>query len=218
MTLSTILIILKYGGTAISGAAGIWGTVSETRDKATGRLTLWGKWALGLAIAGFIVAISSQVAEQFNNNREKHVAEQLAQKNERRLEEQLVSSREQLALARRMAGKIRTIDASITIELDATNQIFSALCSQITNHEAYWIKPTRLGGGEQLGILDQLFKGLPGLSFDLVANGSPTVLASESNFGSVYKLLQAFASPNFQLRFYSPEDARSSQERASSGE
>ena len=35
------LIILKYAGTAISGIAGIWGTVSETRDK-NGKFTTWG--------------------------------------------------------------------------------------------------------------------------------------------------------------------------------
>src|SRR5215203_4825657 len=111
MTLATILIILKYGGTAISGAAGVWGTMSETRDKANGNLTRWGKWALSLAIAGFAVAVCSQVAEQINQKRDKRIAEQLAQKNEQRLEEQL-------ALARRMIGEIRTIDANITIELN----------------------------------------------------------------------------------------------------
>jgi hypothetical protein len=71
MSLASTLIILKYSGTAISRIAGIWGTVSETRDKITGRLSKWGKCAFGLVIAGFAVALGFQIAEQINSRREK---------------------------------------------------------------------------------------------------------------------------------------------------
>jgi hypothetical protein len=55
--------ILKFAGIIVSGALGILGTVTVTRNKRTGRLTRWGKWALGLTIAGFITALGPQIAQ-----------------------------------------------------------------------------------------------------------------------------------------------------------
>src|SRR5215813_14703302 len=87
--MNLLLIILKYVGTTISGIAGIWGTISETRDKPTGKLSRWGKWALSLAIAGFVVALGSQIAEQVHSNAEQAEAKRRADENEARLKEQL---------------------------------------------------------------------------------------------------------------------------------
>jgi hypothetical protein len=101
MTLSTLLIILKYAGTGISGAAGIWGTVSETRDKKTGELSAWGKWALSLAIAGFVVALGSQIAEQIRDEREQTA-------NELEHQRQVSDLKEQLALAKGMASSLES--------------------------------------------------------------------------------------------------------------
>lgn len=133
MSLSAILTILKYVGTAIAGIAGIWGTASETRDKTTGRLSAWGKWALGLAIAGFIVAIGSQIAEQIKANadkieaqKEKAAENQRALATENRLKEQLTLTQtqltiatQQLVVAQQIASQVQSSRAPLRfIELD----------------------------------------------------------------------------------------------------
>jgi hypothetical protein len=58
--------ILKFLGILVSGALGILGTVTETRNKRTGRLTPWGRWALSLTLAGAIVALGAQVFDTLN--------------------------------------------------------------------------------------------------------------------------------------------------------
>jgi hypothetical protein len=65
-----ILTILKVGGILVSGALGILGTTTETRDKETNRLTSWGKWALCLTVAGFAVALGAQIFETLKQKNE----------------------------------------------------------------------------------------------------------------------------------------------------
>src|SRR5437868_3505002 len=111
MDSSTILIILKYAGTGISGAAGISGTVTETKDKKTGRLNPWGKLAFGLAIAGFVVALGSQIAEQINNKSdqkkaddEKKAAAKTAEDTANRIRTQLEFTEKELDLTKQLLG------------------------------------------------------------------------------------------------------------------
>ncbi len=115
--MNLLLIILKYAGTAISGIAGIWGTVSETRDK-KGRLTKWGRWALRFAIAGFVVALGSQIAEQIIATDDRTEAKQKAKENEDRLKDQLDTAHEQLDLAQQQL--ILTKSSANSIEGERT--------------------------------------------------------------------------------------------------
>src|SRR5258706_4796139 len=120
MDSSTILMILKYAGIGISGAAGISGTVTETKDKKTGRLNSWGKLAFGLAIAGFVVALGSQIAEHINNKSEqkkaeddKKAAKKTAEDTESRMRTQLEYTEKELALTKQLLGVTSSTAASV---------------------------------------------------------------------------------------------------------
>src|SRR6185295_15605469 len=120
--MNLFLIILKYAGTAISGAAGIWGTVSETHDKKTGKLSPWGKWALGLAIGGFVVALSSQIAEQIRDDREQFVKDQEHQQQVRDLKEQLALAKGIASTVEGERTRFETITVSPQFDLPMTDQ------------------------------------------------------------------------------------------------
>jgi len=72
-----LLTILKFSGIIVAGALGILGTVTETRNKKTGRLTRWGKWALRLTIAGFATALLAQIAEQIKGQKDSQKAQDI---------------------------------------------------------------------------------------------------------------------------------------------
>src|ERR1035441_6965513 len=57
------LTFFKFAGIIVSGALGILGTLTETRDKQTHRLTTWGHCALWLTISAFAVALGAQWKE-----------------------------------------------------------------------------------------------------------------------------------------------------------
>lgn len=64
--------ILKFAGIIVSGALGILGTATKTRDDENNCLTPWGQWALALTIGGLAVALGAQIAEEVKS---KHQAE-----------------------------------------------------------------------------------------------------------------------------------------------
>jgi len=90
--IETTLTILKFSGTAVSGAIGILGTVTETHEeievkpkkpsdpvRTVKRLSRWGRWALGLTISGLVLALGAQVAEEIQGSREARKAEKRSQ-------------------------------------------------------------------------------------------------------------------------------------------
>src|ERR1039458_9388723 len=77
------LTILKFAGIIVSGALGILGTITETRNKKTGRLTHWGKWALNLTVAGFATALLAQIAEQIKGQRDSQKAQEVADRKQK---------------------------------------------------------------------------------------------------------------------------------------
>jgi hypothetical protein len=145
-----LLTVFKFAGILVSGALGILGTLTETRDKTTGRLTRWGNWALRLTIAGFATALCAQIAESLKNTHEdtesrKHTELQLQQASNvlQRLEEQghqnqtiLTTVQHQSLVAQssldsiqKVATRFDTIYVSMFAELPATNQF--RLCGTI---------------------------------------------------------------------------------------
>ena len=83
-----ISTILKFAGILVSGALGILGTVTETRDKKTGRLTTWGKTALWLTIAGLGVAFGAQLFDSLNQKRDAEESRKRSEALSNKLEEQ----------------------------------------------------------------------------------------------------------------------------------
>jgi len=61
--------ILKFLGILVAGILGVLGTVTETRNKDTHRLTRWGKWALWLTITGLFVALGAQMFDTLRERR-----------------------------------------------------------------------------------------------------------------------------------------------------
>jgi hypothetical protein len=57
------LNFLKLFGILISGLLGIIGTITETRNRKTRKLTTWGRWVLALTIGGLMIALSVQMFE-----------------------------------------------------------------------------------------------------------------------------------------------------------
>jgi hypothetical protein len=114
------LTILKLSGIIVAGALGILGTVTETRNKETGRLTRWGKWALKLTIAGFLTALGAQIAEQFKGQRD-------SQKSQNLTNRQLIKTEQSLKYLERIATRFDTLSFSVTYELEATNYFFDPL-------------------------------------------------------------------------------------------
>jgi hypothetical protein len=126
--MNLLLIILKYAGTAISGAAGIWGTLSETRDKKTKKLTVWGKWALGLAIAGFVVALGSQITEQILDKKEQAEREQKHSDELSYLTNQLDSARQAQTGQQTL---FNTVEAIAVFELPASDPQVQSFISSL---------------------------------------------------------------------------------------
>jgi hypothetical protein len=61
-----ISTLLKFVGIVVAGALGVLGTVTETRNKETSQLTIWGRCALWLTIAGAGVAFGAQLFDSIN--------------------------------------------------------------------------------------------------------------------------------------------------------
>jgi hypothetical protein len=59
------LEILKYCSIAVGTASGLYGTLTEKRDKLTGRLTQWGKHTVALIVVSGVVAITTQSVESY---------------------------------------------------------------------------------------------------------------------------------------------------------
>jgi hypothetical protein len=60
--LTLILAILKFGAIGVATASGIVGTITNTRDKESGRATVWGKRIVALiVISGFSCWVSISI-------------------------------------------------------------------------------------------------------------------------------------------------------------
>jgi hypothetical protein len=112
------LTILKFGGIIVSGALGILGTVTETRNKRTGRLTRWGKWALSLTIAGFATALLAQIAEQVKGQRDSQKAQNITNL-------QLQRAEESLNYLERLGTRFEMLSFTITYRLTTNNSEFA---------------------------------------------------------------------------------------------
>src|ERR1043165_7233942 len=172
-----LLTILKFAGIIVSGALGILGTVTETRNKETLRLTTWGRCALWLTIAGFAVALGAQLAETIKQNQEqaksrKDAEAQIKQANEvlKRLELQGQQSRTILTnlewqgdLAKQSLGVLSTQSAQSARILSQLGDQATAISTQSTQSLAV------LAGVQQQGIsIERLLTRLRTISLDVV--------------------------------------------------
>ena len=64
------LTLFKFAGIIVAGVLGILGTLTETRDKTTKRLTKWGYCAVWLTIAALAVALGAQWKEYSKQQQE----------------------------------------------------------------------------------------------------------------------------------------------------
>jgi hypothetical protein len=63
--MDAVLFTLKLAGLAIASCLGVFGTIHDYRDKSSGRLTRWGRFAIVALIVSALVAISAQVVEEY---------------------------------------------------------------------------------------------------------------------------------------------------------
>ena len=67
-----ISTVLKFVGILVSGALGVLGTVTETRNKRDNALTYWGRCALWLTIAGAALALGAQLFDSISERHRDH--------------------------------------------------------------------------------------------------------------------------------------------------
>ena len=67
-----ISAVLKMIGILVAGVLGVLGTITETRNKETGRLTYWGRCALALTVAGSLLALGSQIVDSVTESQRDH--------------------------------------------------------------------------------------------------------------------------------------------------
>ena len=113
--------ILKFFGIAMTGALGILGTVTETQSS-TGpdgvkKLNRWGRWALGLTIAGLALALASQLAEEISSRR-------TAQESER-------TSRRQTDVLLALLTRFDRIEVASLFELPREHQSVKNLADEL---------------------------------------------------------------------------------------
>src|SRR5882762_9095651 len=63
--LSLVLALLKFVALGIGTASGLVGTMAETKDKSTGKLTRGGRTIIGFIVASGVVAASTQAIEVY---------------------------------------------------------------------------------------------------------------------------------------------------------
>jgi hypothetical protein len=63
--LKVVLEILKFCAITIGSISGLIGTLTETKDKITGKITPWGKRIVGLIVLSGIIAVSTQSIESY---------------------------------------------------------------------------------------------------------------------------------------------------------
>jgi|ERR1039458_5074233 hypothetical protein len=131
------LTILKFAGIIVSGALGILGTITETRNKKTGRLTHWGKWALNLTVAGFATALLAQIAEQIKGQRDSQKAQEVANHQMLLLSNSVQQASQQIGLAQasldqieRVTTRLEDFKAITTFECPAYDFDFSGLVTE----------------------------------------------------------------------------------------
>ena len=115
-----ILTVMKLAGIVVSGALGILGTITETRDKTTGRLTHWGKWALWLTVTGLGVALGSQLFENVQKEREEIALAQQTAKQSRAVMSMLTKFDQLCAYA---VIELPSDDAVVTKFAEELNQL-----------------------------------------------------------------------------------------------
>ncbi|MBN3818577.1 hypothetical protein G3N57_19045 [Paraburkholderia sp. Se-20369] len=77
--MDSFLFTLKLLGFGIAGCLGVFGTLHDYRDKTTGRLTRWGKFAIfGLIVSSGIAVIAQIVEETLKDRSTKEAALQAA--------------------------------------------------------------------------------------------------------------------------------------------
>lgn len=62
--MEALLLLLKLLGLVIASGLGVLGTIKDYRDKATGRLTKWGRFAVFSLVGSALVAVGAQVVEE----------------------------------------------------------------------------------------------------------------------------------------------------------
>src|SRR5690348_92208 len=63
--LNLILDVLKFGAIAVGSISGLIGTLTETKDKTSGKPTLWGKRIVALIVVSGIIAVTTQSIELY---------------------------------------------------------------------------------------------------------------------------------------------------------
>src|SRR5437868_11532049 len=63
--LKLILDVLKFGAIAIGSISGLIGTLTETKDKKSGKPTPWGKRIVALIVISGIIAVTTQSIELY---------------------------------------------------------------------------------------------------------------------------------------------------------
>jgi hypothetical protein len=115
-----ISTILKFAGILVAGALGILGTVTETRNKKTGRLTTWGKTALWLTVAGLTLALGAQLFDSLNQKHEEN-------ESRKRTGELLNQLTEQGQIAQESLDKIKYSGAFTLATLDQIERIVNPI-------------------------------------------------------------------------------------------
>lgn len=112
--MSLALTILKFAAILVSAALGIMGTLTETRDKDTQRITSWGWRVVGLTVAGLVVAIGLQIFDSVRQQREN-------EETRKKTREISIQLEQQTGLANQARTGIAHIETSLseTLSIDA---------------------------------------------------------------------------------------------------
>jgi hypothetical protein len=176
-----LLSILKFSGIIVSGALGILGTVTDTRNKRTGRLNLWGKWALGLTIAGFATALLSEIAQQCKEHQD--ILDTQA-----RIERQIAVQKVTLNRVERILTRFDTISFSVRYELGTNNGFIKSLHNYAADKiptallEKSPGVPTDMGGLTNMTVYSDVVIGWDyGTTFSVRDNGHSVQISLPSN-------------------------------------
>jgi len=186
---------------------GILGTVTVTRNKKTGRLNRWGKWALSLTIAGFATALLSEVAQQFKEHHDIIDAQA-------RIERQIAVQKVTLNRVERILTRFDAISFSVRYELNTNNVFFASLYDYVndwipanltnssdspTNSGSYSVEVAGYSNERTFSVLLSSDSAQISLPSKKTLQRYSTSLVSSQDFNSFYSFLN---NPSFAFAVY----------------
>jgi len=118
------LQILKFVSLIVGSVSGVIGTLKDTKDKETGRLTRAGRFIVFLLVTSGIIAVISQTLESYIQHKDSLVQQEKRREDNKRLESILQNAKRASEEASNTTSRLEDVVNRQEIQLKGQNRLF----------------------------------------------------------------------------------------------